>query len=103
MSHRVTVYCSACNSPKYSRQTASGSVATAGYTVAVHRDFYKKNKGRRILLEIHNEQREKLMPYIQDIHGNSPDVIDIYIGERDVCDCVHHPWSGKRCSFRFLD
>ena len=34
--YRITCYCSACNSPKGSTQTASGIPATAGVTVAVH-------------------------------------------------------------------
>ena len=100
MNYRVTVYCTACNSPKGSRETASGATATAGDTVAVHKSLYRTSKGRRILIEIDNG--EKLMPYIQDIHGNSSDVIDIYIGERDTCNCHKHPWSGRRCTFTYI-
>ena len=105
MSYKLTVYCTACNSPKGSRQTASGATATAGLTVAVHRDFYKKNKGRRIHLTIYDNNGNIMsehLPYIQDIHGNSSNVIDLYIGERDRCDCNNHPWSGKRCNFEFI-
>lgn len=43
MSYKITCYCSACNSPKGSRDTASGEQATAGVTVAVHPSLYSKN------------------------------------------------------------
>lgn len=44
------------------------------------------------------------MPYIQDIHSNADNVIDLYIGERDdyKCDCANHEWSGKPCDFELL-
>jgi len=42
--YKITCYCSACNSPKGSRETASGETATAVVTVAVHRNKYSKNK-----------------------------------------------------------
>jgi len=105
MSYKLTVYCSACNSPKGSRQTAIGATATAGLTVAVHKNLYKQHKGRRIHLIIYDNNGNVMsehLPYIQDIHGNSSDIIDLYIGERDVCDCNRHPWSLKRCNFEFI-
>ena len=94
MSYILTVFCSACNSPKGSRQTAIGATATAGLTVAVHKDLYKQYKGRRIHLKIYDEEGNILsehLPYIQDIHGNSSNLIDLYIGERDRCECSKHP------------
>ena len=105
MSYKLTVYCSDCNSPKGSRQTAIGATATAGLTVAVHKNLYKQHKGKRIHLKIFDDRGNILsehLPYIQDIHGNSSNVIDLYVGERDVCDCNKHPWSGKNCSFEFI-
>ena len=42
--YKITCYCSACNSPKGSTQTASGETATEGVTVAVHPSKYSKNK-----------------------------------------------------------
>lgn len=101
MNYRVKVYCSDCNSPRQSRDTASGKTATAGDTVAVSKSLYKKYEGRRILIEIDNG--ESLMPYIQDFHGDSDDVLDIYIGERNDCRCKYHPWSKRKCKFRFID
>lgn len=106
MSYKLTVFCSACNSPKGSRQTAIGAVATAGLTVAVHKNFYRNHKGKRIHLIVYDNDRRTILsehlPYIQDIHGNSENVIDLYIGERDRCDCNHHPWSCKPCDFEFI-
>lgn len=105
MSYKLTVYCTACNSPRGSRQTASGATATAGLTVAVHRDFYKKHKGERIHLVIYDNYGNVMsehLPYIQDIHGNASNVIDLYIGERNRCECNYHPWSGKKCDFEFI-
>ena len=106
MSYRLTVFCSACNSPKGSRQTAIGAVATAGLTVAVCKSLYRAHKGRRIHLKVYDNNRRTILsehlPYIQDIHGNSDNVIDLYIGERDKCDCNHHPWSNKPCDFEFI-
>lgn len=105
MSYKLTVYCSACNSPPGSRQTAIGVKATAGLTVAVHKSLYKDHKGDRIHLKIYDEEGNIMsehLPYIQDIHGNKSNVIDLYIGERNTCDCNNHPWSGKRCSFEFI-
>ena len=85
--YRLTCFCSACNSPKGSRQTASGSLATAGTTVAVHPSKYSKNK--QITIEGIGTR------LIQDKHGNSPDVIDIYVGECQYCNCSSHPYSGR--------
>ena len=86
--YRLTCYCSACNSPKGSRETASGKLATKGVTVAVHPSKYKKNK--QIYIDGIGSR------LIQDKHGNSVDVIDVYIGEYSVCPCSKHPYSGKR-------
>lgn len=52
MSYKLTVYCTACNSPKGSRETANGKTATAGLTVAVHKNLYKVYKGKRMHLKI---------------------------------------------------
>lgn len=117
MSYILKIYCTACNSPKGSRQVkyspstediARGmpKVATAGYTVAVHSNLYNVNKGRRIELYIKDENGKVIashQPFIMDIHGNTSDVIDFYIGEREECDCRNHPWSNKTCEFKFLD
>ena len=105
MSYRLTVYCSACNSPRGSRQTAIGATATAGLTVAVPESMFRRHKGERIHLTIYDDDGTVMsehLPYIQDIHGNSSNVIDLYIGERDRCDCNHHPWSCKPCDFEFI-
>ena len=105
MSYELTVYCTACNTPKGTRETAIGEIATAGYTVAVHRDLYKAHKGKRIHLKIYDDNGNIIsehLPYIHDIHGNNSNVIDLYIGEREFCECNKHPWSGKKCSFDFI-
>ena len=112
MSYTLTVYCSDCNWPKHtgSRQTKIGATATAGLTVAVCEDLYKKYKGRRIHLKVYDDKKKKNIisehePYIQDIHGNDDDVIDLYVGERpkNKCDCDYHIWSGKPCDFYLID
>ena len=90
MLYRITCYCSACNSPRGSTQTASGETATEGVTVAVHRSKYSKNK--QIYIDGIGSRR------IQDIHGNSSDVIDVYVGNCSVCRCSSHPFSGRRCN-----
>lgn len=106
MSYRLTVFCTACNDPKGSRQTASGATATAGLTVSVPKSFYRAHKGERIHLIVYDNDRRTILsehlPYIQDFHSNSDNVIDLYIGERDRCDCRHHPWSNKPCDFEFI-
>jgi 3D (Asp-Asp-Asp) domain-containing protein len=86
---KITCFCSACNSPKGSRQTASGANATAGVTVAVHPSLYEKNK--RIHIEGIGDR------LIQDKHGNSTNVIDVYVGECNTCQCSRHPYSGRVC------
>ena len=86
---RITCYCSACNSPRGSRETASGATATSGVTVAVHPSLYQRNKS--IYIEgIGNR-------VIQDKHGNSSNVIDVYVGECNSCRCSSHPYSGRVC------
>ena len=87
--YKITCYCSACNSPKGSTQTASGIPATAGVTVAVHPTKYQKNKV--IFIEGIGERK------IQDKHGNTPDVIDVYVGNCSQCNCRRHQFSGRRC------
>ena len=87
--YKITCYCSACNSPKGSTQTASGIPATAGVTVAVHPSKYQKNKV--IIIEGIGERK------IQDKHGNTPDVIDVYVGNCSQCNCSRHQFSGRRC------
>lgn len=89
MSYRLTCYCSACNSPPGSTQTASGIPATEGVTVAVHPSKYQRNK--EIYIDGVGSRR------IHDKHGNSDaNVIDIYVGNRSHCNCSSHPLSGKR-------
>ena len=88
--YKITCYCSACNSPPGSRETASGAKATAGVTVAVHPSKYVKNK----VINIEGIGERK----IQDKHGNSTNVIDVYIGEFKKCPCSSHPFSGKTCN-----
>ena len=90
MSYKITCYCSACNSPKGSRETASGEHATAGVTVAVHPSLYSKNK----IINIDGIGQRK----IQDKHGNSKNVIDVYVGESQTCKCSSHPYSGLNCN-----
>ena len=87
--YKITRYCSACNSPKGSRDTASGETATAGVTVAVHRTKYSKNKE----IDIPGIGKRK----IQDKHGNGENVIDVYVGECETCNCSKHPYSGMTC------
>lgn len=108
MSYKLTCYCSDCNYPQHqnSRATKIGAIATAGLTVAVCEDLYNKYKGRRIHLIVYDKDKKTVLsehlPYIQDIHGNSDNVIDLYIGERGkyLCDCKNHIWSGKPCDFK---
>ena len=88
--YRITCYCSACNSPKGSTQTASGIPATEGVTVAVHPSKYQKNK--EINIEGIGIRR------IQDKHGNKPDVIDVYVGNCSHCNCARHTFSGRICA-----
>ena len=67
--------------------------------------MYKEHESDRIHLTIYNDDGKILsehLPYIQDIYGNSSNVIDLYIGERKECDCNNHPWSKKRCDFKFI-
>ena len=90
MSYKITCYCSACNSPKGSTQTASGQSAREGVTVAVHRSKYSKNK------QINIEGIGSRL--IQDIHGNKENVIDVYVGNCSVCKCSSHPFSGRWCN-----
>ena len=107
---KLTLYCSDCNPPKHTgnRQTASGDVATAGYTVSFDKSLYDIHKNKRILLKIYDKTGKKViashMPYIQDFHTEGPNIIDFYIGERNKnqCDCRYHEWSGKPCSYEFL-
>ena len=87
--YKITCYCSACNSPKGSTQTASGIPATAGVTVAVHPSKYQKNKD--IVIEGIGQRK------IQDKHGNTPDVIDVYVGNCSQCKCSRHSFSGRIC------
>ena len=87
--YRITCYCSACNSPKGSTQTASGIPAIVGITVAVHPSKYQKNKV--IFIEGIGEIK------IQDKHGNTPDVIDVYVDNCSQCNCRRNTFSGRRC------
>lgn len=102
----LKVYCSACNSPNHSRTTATKGVqAQAGLTVAVSQQLFKRYKGKRIHLKIYDDEGKIMsehLPYIHDNHNNSNNIIDLYIGERDNCDCKNHIWSNKSCSFTFI-
>lgn len=88
---KITCYCTACNSPKGSKETASGQDAEKGTTVAVHKDLFNKYKNKRIYI--------KGIGYrlIQDKHSNTKNVIDVYVGEYETCECDFHPYSGKVC------
>jgi hypothetical protein len=88
--YKITCYCSACNSPAGSTDTASGIAAKEGVTVAVHKTKYSKNKE----IDIIGIGKRK----VQDKHGNSPDVIDVYVGECTKCNCSKHPYSGMKCT-----
>ena len=90
MSYKITCYCSACNYPKGSTQTASGETATEGVTVAVHQSKYSKNK--EIYIEGIGSRK------IQDKHRNAPNVIDVYVGKKSQCTCSSHPFSGRMCN-----
>ena len=114
--YELTIYCSACNTPSGSRNVAYNpkpgkrpkdmpTKATAGYTVAFSKDEYDEYKGKRIELYIYDKDGNVIsshQPFIMDYHGKSSDIIDFYIGERKKCECSKHPWSGKRCKFKFL-
>lgn len=84
---RLTCYCSACNEPKGSTATASGAVASAEYTVAVHRELYNQFRGR--IIEIGDLGEFK----IQDKHGKGKQVIDIYIGDFEKCRCTRDEYN----------
>ena len=80
---KLTCYCSACNDPKGSTETASGSDAEAYYTVAVHKELYDKYKGRKIKIAGFDGEFE-----IQGFHGmKNKQLIDIYVGECEECNC----------------
>ena len=113
--YELTIYCKACNYPKNSRNIAYSrkkgddedipEEATAGLTVAVHPDHYNEYKGKRSHLDILDENGMVLsshQPFILDNHRNGKKIIDFYMGERDICECSKHPWSGKKCRFKFL-
>lgn len=89
--YQLTCYCSGCNSPRGSRQTASGAVATAGEygTIAVHPSMYSKYKPGTVLY-IEGVGYRK----IQDKHGVSANKIDVYVGEGS-CRCSYNVLSGK--------
>ena len=90
----ITCYCSACNSPKQSRKTASGELATEGITVAVHPSKYKKNQ--KINIEGIGERK------IQDKHGSkNENLIDVYVGEYEECECSKNSFSGLKCKVTF--
>lgn len=83
ISLRVTAYCSACNSPKGSRQTASGVSAYVG-SVAM--------KGVPFGTNIHIEGYGTYT--VQDRPGNN--VVDVYVGTMDNCNCDTAGYSGIR-------
>lgn len=90
-SYKLTCYCSGCNSPKGSRATASGKLATAGEygTIAVHPSLYKE-LGAGTVLYIEGLGYRT----IQDKHGVSNRKIDVYIGEGS-CKCNNNPIGDK--------
>lgn len=89
--YRLTCYCSGCNSPRGSRATASGALAKKGEygTVAVSPSLYR-NLGKNTVIYIEGVGYRK----IQDTHGNSSNVIDVYVGEGG-CRCSYNSISGK--------
>ena len=88
---RLTCYCAGCNSPKGSRSTASGATATPGEngTIAVSPAMYEKY-GAGTVLYIEGVGYRK----IQDKHGNSENVIDVYVSNDTTCKCCSHSFSG---------
>ena len=89
--YKLTCYCAGCNYPKGSRETASGKEATPGQygTIAVHRDLYSSLKGKVLYIEGVGYRK------VQDIHGNSKNVIDVYVSNSTVCNCRSNSISGK--------
>ena len=116
MSYTLTIYCTACNDPKGSRNIAYTpskedidrgvpTKATAGLTVAFCYDYYQENKGKRIELYIYDDDGNMIsshQPFIVDYHSKEEDIIDFYIGERKKCECSKHQWSGRACDFKFI-
>ncbi len=90
--YRLTCYCAGCNYPKGSRETSSGALATPGEygTIAVSPAMYELY-GAGTVLYIDGVGFRK----IQDKHGNSENVIDVYVSNDTTCKCGSHPFSGK--------
>ena len=93
-SYRLTCYCAGCNTPSGSRATACGALATAGEfgTVAVSSDLYA-SLGAGTVLYIEGVGYRT----IQDKHGNTANVIDVYTGDGP-CTCWTNAMSGKICN-----
>lgn len=89
--YRLTCYCTGCNSPKGSKQTASGIKATGGEygTVAVSSYLYKK-LGKNTIIYIDGVGYKK----IQDKHGVSGNTIDVFI-DTNRCKCSYNSLSNK--------
>lgn len=92
--YRLTCYCAGCNSPAGSRQTASGIAATHGEygTIAVSSQLYRE-LGAGTVLYIDGVGYRK----IQDIHGNTSNVIDVYVNHGP-CTCWTNSLSGRTCN-----
>ena len=90
--YRLTCYCAGCNSPRGSRDTSSGAFATPGDygTIAVSPALYEMY-GAGTVLYIDGVGFRK----IQDKHGNTEKVIDVYVSNDTTCKCWSHPFSGK--------
>lgn len=87
--YKMTCYCPGCNSPRGSRQTASGATATAGSygTVAVSSSTYSK-LGKNAVIYIEGIGYRK----IQDKHGRGSSIIDIFV-DTSSCRCSSNAWS----------
>jgi len=86
---KVTYYCKACKYPPGSIKTASGEIPEKDFTCAVDDSFFKKYKGCYVTL------KNGGMYQIQDCHFHGPNILDIYNGDDDICDCKNRRDSGK--------
>ena len=78
---RITHYCSACNDPPYSTETASGKTPMKNLTCALDYSLYKKFEGKYLNLTGKN------MLEIIDFHRKGKNIVDIYNGDCDECEC----------------
>lgn len=80
--YNLTCFCEKCNTGGLA--TKSRKTATVGKTVAVHKDLYDLY-GADHEIDINGIGKR----YIHDIHGNSKNVIDIFVnyGSDGKCAC----------------